>query len=95
MSVVHSLPHTGHLPVVPDCFRGMQRLETPAFSSGALSLLSCLRGQWHYSSAFLGGVFMGGRNRLTDRRVEFERLPLPGALLDRLKETEEKLKAIL
>ena len=74
---------------------GFKPYVAPAFSSGALSLLSCLRGQWHYSSAFLGGVFMGGRNRLTDRGVEFERLPLPGALLDRLKETEEKLKAIL
>ena len=74
---------------------GFKPYVAPAFSSGALSLLSCLRGQWHYSSAFLGGVFMGGRNRLTDRGVEFERLPLPEALLDRLKETEEKLKAIL
>ena len=74
---------------------GFKPYVAPAFSSGALSLLSCLRGQWHYSSAFLGGVFMGGRNRLTDRGVEFERLPLPGALISRLKETEEKLKAIL
>ena len=73
---------------------GFKPYVAPAFSSGALSLLSCLRGQWHYSSAFLGGVFMGGRNRLTGRGVEFERLPLPGALLERLKETEEKLKAI-
>ena len=32
MSVVHSFPHTGHLPTVPDCFSGMQRLDTPAFS---------------------------------------------------------------
>ena len=74
---------------------GFKPYVAPAFSSGALSLLSCLRGQWHYSSAFLGGVFMGGRNRLTDRGVEFERLPLPGALVDRLRETEKKLKAIL
>ena len=35
MSVVHSLPHTTHLPVVPDCFSGMQRLDTPAFSTCA------------------------------------------------------------
>ena len=73
---------------------GFKPYVAPAFSSGALSLLSCLRGEWHYSSAFLGGVFMGGRNRLTARGVEFERLPLPAALISRLKETEEKLKAI-
>ena len=73
---------------------GFKPFVAPALSSGALSLLLCLRGQWHCSSAYLGGVFMGGRNRMTPGGVEFERLPLPRALLDRLKETEEKLKAI-
>ena len=73
---------------------GFKPFVAPALSSGALSLLLCLRGQWHCSSAYLGGVFMGGRNRMTPGGVEFERLSLPRALLDRLKETEEKLKAI-
>ena len=73
---------------------GFKPFVAPALSSGALSLLLCLRGQWHCSSAYLGGVFMGGRNRMTPGGVEFERLPLPRTLLDRLKETEEKLKAI-
>ena len=35
---------------------------------------------------------MGGRNRMTPGGVEFERLPLPRTLLDRLKETERKIK---
>ena len=73
---------------------GFKPFVAPALSSGALSLLLCLRGQWHCSSAYIGGVFMGGRNRMTPGGVEFERLPLPRALLDRLKVTEEKLKAI-
>ena len=73
---------------------GFKPFVAPALSSGALSLLLCLRGAWHCSSAYLGGVFMGGRNRMTPGGVEFERLPLPRTLLDRLKETEEKLKAI-
>ncbi len=73
---------------------GFKPFVAPALSSGALSLLLCLRGQWHCSSAYLGGVFMGGRNRMTPGGVEFERLSLPRALLDRLKETEKKLKAI-
>ena len=73
---------------------GFKPFVAPALSSGALSLLLCLRGRWHCSSACLGGVFMGGRNRMTPGGVEFERLPLPKALLDRLKETEEKLRAI-
>lgn len=73
---------------------GFKPYVAPALSSGALSLLLCLRGQWHCSSAYLGGVFMGGRNRTTDGGIEFERLPLPGALRERLQETEEKLRAI-
>ena len=73
---------------------GFKPYVAPALSSGALSLLLCLRGQWHCSSAYLGGVFMGGRNRTTERGIEFERLPLPPALLTRLRATEEKLRAI-
>ena len=73
---------------------GFKPYVAPALSSGALSLLLCLRGQWHCSSAYLGGVFMGGRNRATASGIEFERLPLPKALLARLRETEAKLRAI-
>ena len=73
---------------------GFKPFVAPALSSGALSLLLCLRGRWHCSSAYLGGVFMGGRSRMTPGGVEFERLPLPKTLLERLRETEEKLKAI-
>ncbi len=73
---------------------GFKPFVAPALSSGALSLLLCLRGAWHCSSACLGGVFMGGRNRMTPMGVEFERLPLPEELLARLRETEKKLHVI-
>lgn len=73
---------------------GFKPFVAPALSSGALSLLLCLRGAWHCSSAYLGGVFMGGSNRETPMGVEFERLPLPEELLARLRETEKKLHAI-
>lgn len=73
---------------------GFKPFVAPALSSGALSLLLCLRGAWHCSSAYLGGVFMGGRNREAPMGVEFERLPLPEELLARLRETEKKLHAI-
>ena len=43
---------------------GFKPYVAPALSSGALSLLACLRGQWHCSSTYLDGVFMGARNRL-------------------------------
>ena len=45
-------------------------------------------------AALFGGVFMGARNRVTPTGIELERLPLPRALMDRLRATEERLRAI-
>ena len=73
---------------------GFKPYVAPALSSGALSLLLCLRGQWHCSSTYLGGVFMGARNRVLPTGTELERLPLPQALQDRLQTTMDRLRAI-
>lgn len=73
---------------------GYKPYAAPALSSGALSLLACLRGEWHCSSVYLDGVFMGVRNRVAPNGIEVERLPLPEALLARIRETMEQLRAI-
>ena len=73
---------------------GYKPYVAPALSSGALSLLALLRGEWHYSSVFDGLVFMGCRNRLMAAGIETERLALPAALQRRIDETREKLDAI-
>ena len=73
---------------------GFKPYVAPALSSGALSLLLCLRGQWHCSSTYLDGVFMGARNRVTAAGTELERLPLPRQLQDRLQITMDRLRAI-
>lgn len=73
---------------------GFKPYVAPALSSGALSLLLCLRGQWHCSSTYLDGVFMGARNRVLPTGTELERLPLPQALQDRLQITMDRLRAI-
>lgn len=73
---------------------GYKPYVAPALSSGALSLLALLRGQWHYSSVYDGQVFMGCRNRLTHAGIETEALTLPPALQMRLDETRAKLNAI-
>lgn len=73
---------------------GFKPYVAPALSSGALSLLLCLRGRWHCSSTYLDGVFMGARNRVLPTGTELERLPLPQALRDRLQTTMNRLRAI-
>ena len=73
---------------------GFKPYVAPALSSGALSLLLCLRGQWHCSSTYLDGVFMGARNRVLPTGTELERLPLPRQLQDRLQITMDRLRAI-
>ena len=73
---------------------GFKPYIAPALSSGALSLLLCLRGRWHCSSTYLDGVFMGARNRVLPTGTELERLPLPRQLQDRLQITMDRLRAI-
>ena len=73
---------------------GFKPYVAPALSSGALSLLLCLRGEWHCSSVYLGGVFMGVKNRLQGD-VAVEQLPLPEALYRRLQNTARDLSEIL
>ena len=73
---------------------GFKPYVAPALSSGAISLLECLRGRWHCSSVYLDGVFFGVRNRLAGNGPEVERLPLPEELTGRIVETMERLRAI-
>ena len=74
---------------------GYKPFVAPAFSSGALSILLALRGEWHCGSVFLGGIYMGVKNRYTKNGLETEVLPLPDALYDRIVFAEENLKKIV
>ena len=73
---------------------GYKPYVAPALSSGALTLLALLRGQWHYASVYMDGIFMGCRQRLTPSGVEVEQLTLPDALQKRLDTTAARLRAI-
>ena len=73
---------------------GFKPFVAPAFSSGALSILLLLRGEWHCGSVYLGGAFMGVKNRYTPDGLETEVLPLPEKLFSRIREAEETLKSI-
>ena len=58
------------------------------------ALLALLRGQWHYASVYMDGIFMGCRQRLTPSGIEVEQLTLPDALQRRLDTTAARLRAI-
>lgn len=72
---------------------GFKPFVAPAWSSGALSILETLRGHWHYGSVFLGGIYMGVKNRYTPAGQEHEILDLPQALLERIEQAQAGLHA--
>ena len=73
---------------------GFKPYIAPAISSGAISILLTLRGQWHYSSNYWGGVFLGCRNRMTADGPEVEQLPLCEALYRRIEHAYQELQKI-
>ncbi len=72
---------------------GFKPYIAPALSSGALSILACLRGQWHYSSTLLDGIWFGARNRQVGLYAEYETLPLLEDTVDHLVRTKHSLLA--
>lgn len=74
---------------------GFKPFVAPAFSSGAISLILTLRGEWHCGSVFLGGIYMGVKNRYTPWGLETEILPLPEKLYERIVLAQDNLKAIV
>ena len=74
---------------------GFKPFIAPAYSSGAISLILMLRGEWHCGSVFLGGIFMGVKNRYTAHGLETEVLPLPEALYERIVTAQDNLKKIV
>ncbi|MGN0712632.1 MAG: hypothetical protein ACI4LJ_02530, partial [Anaerovoracaceae bacterium] len=83
---------------------GFKPYLAPALSSGAMSVIRTLRGQWHYSSIYLGepvkqtgdgaaanGAFLGVKNRICGLRLEYEDLQLPEKLYARIETAYENL----
>ena len=88
---------------------GFKPYLAPAISSGAMSVLRALRGQWHYSSVYLGepvrqaedgtrtaqGAFLGVKNRIDGMTLEYEDLLLPQPLYERIKHAYDNLCGII
>lgn len=68
---------------------GFKPYIAPAVSSAAISILLTIRGEWHYSSLYMGdennGAFLGIKNRLTENGFEYEDLPLDSKLYERIR----------
>lgn len=75
---------------------GYKPYVAPAISSGALSLLLTLEGKWHCGSVYLGGAFMGVKNRYTSTGVETEVLPkIPDLLFNRIENASKNLCSLI
>jgi len=74
---------------------GFKPYVAPALSSGSYPLIATMSGKWHYSATFMGGVFMGAKNRLLKSGTEIERLDLPVILAEKIKRSYQELGNIL
>jgi hypothetical protein len=78
---------------------GFKPYIAPALSSGAISILETLRGNWNYSSVYFGngeiGAFLGVKNRRAVEGIEVENLNLPETLFCRIEKAYNNLKNLL
>ncbi len=72
---------------------GYKPFVAPALSSGALSLINTMKGNWNDSAVMLGGIYIGCRNKLTEQGVQLERHDMNQELVDKLKGVEKVLKS--
>lgn len=73
---------------------GFKPYIAPALSSGALSILDTIKGNFHYSSNFIGGTYMGCKNKFLNGCTENEILDLPIELMNRLENTYNLLNEL-
>lgn len=73
---------------------GFKPYIAPAFSSGVLSFIETIKGNWHYSATFIGGVFMGSRNKLLPSGTELETYDFPPVLYNKIENTYNYLSKL-
>ncbi len=74
---------------------GFKPYVAPALSSACFPIIATISEKWHYSATFMGGVFMGAKNRLHKSGTEIERLDLPAVLVKKIKASYKELSNIL
>ena len=71
---------------------GFKPYVAPALSSACFPILATIRCEWHYSTVFMGGIYMGCRNRMVPYGTEWETTPLPENLMKRIKHSYRQLE---
>lgn len=74
---------------------GYKPYVAPALSSGAIAIMDTICGNWHYSATYIGGVYMGARNKLLPSGTVLEQNNLHELLMKRLNNSYKELKSIL
>lgn len=74
---------------------GFKPYVAPSLSSGALSIISTIKGDWFYGSTYIGRAYMGTKCRLRNNKIEIEQLNLPSKLFEKIEKTYERLVSII
>jgi malate/lactate dehydrogenase len=74
---------------------GYKPFVAPSLSSGTLSIIATINGDWFYGSTYMGGAYIGSRCRLINGQLEIEQLDIPLKLFKKIKSVHERLVSIL
>jgi len=74
---------------------GFKPYIAPSLSSGALSILATVSGDYFYGSSLMGHVFMGSKMRLTNLGIEIPRYELHPEVIKKLDDTYKQLRRII
>ena len=74
---------------------GFKPYLAPAMSSGVLTLLSLIRGEYCYHASYLNGLYFGALIRQTPDGIQWEEDDLPPALYKRLEASYQHLEELI
>lgn len=74
---------------------GFKPFVAPALGSGTLAFIETIKREWNYSATFMGGVFIGAKNRLLPSGVELETYDFPEKLYSKLQNTYDYLEKLV
>ncbi|GLC32155.1 lactate/malate family dehydrogenase [Clostridium omnivorum] len=74
---------------------GFKPFVAPALGSGTLAFIETIKKEWHYSATFMGGIFIGAKNRLLPSGVELETYDFPEKLYSKLQNTYDYLEKLV